>query len=155
VLFTDIVDSTTRTTAAGDETWRSVLDDHDRIAWETANRHRGTIVKSTGDGLLAHFDAPSHALAFAVDFRRALAGIGLCIRCGLHTGEIALRENGDIAGTAVNLAARVEQTADDGCIFVSSTVREMLLGGDLCFADRGEHRFKGFDSPWHLFALTE
>ncbi len=155
VVFTDIVDSTVRTAAVGDGQWRRLLDSHDRTAWELIDRHRGTIVKSTGDGLLARFDAPSHALEFSLEFRRALAELGIEIRCGLHTGEVEIRENGDIVGTAVNLAARVEQAADDGSILVSSTVRDLLLGGQPHFSDRGEFRLKGFDQPWHLFALTD
>jgi class 3 adenylate cyclase len=66
-----------------------------------------------------------------------------------------MREIGDISGTAVNLAARVEHAADDGIILVSSTVRDLLLGGPTHFSDRGEHSLKGFDRPWHLFALTD
>jgi class 3 adenylate cyclase/pimeloyl-ACP methyl ester carboxylesterase len=155
VIFTDIVASTSRSAAAGDGTWRRLLDSHDRIAWDAVDRHHGTIVKSTGDGLLARFDAPSDALDFCRDFRRAVAELGIEIRCGLHTGEVELRENGDLAGTAVNLAARVEQAADDGAILVSSTVRDLVLGGQARFSDRGEHRLKGFDQPWHLFALDE
>jgi class 3 adenylate cyclase len=115
----------------------------------------GTIVKSTGDGILARFDAPSQALEFAVDFRRALADLGIHIRCGVHTGEVELRENADVAGTAVNLAARVEQAADRGEILVSSTVRDLLLGGEMRFSDSGERSLKGFEHPWHLFALAE
>jgi len=155
VVFTDIVASTSRSATVGDEAWCNTLDSHDRIAWETADRHRGTIVKSTGDGLIARFDSPLHAVAFAHALRRDLAEIDLRIRCGVHTGEIELREAGDISGTAVNLAARVEQAADDGTIFVSSTVRDMLLGGDIQFEDRGEHVLKGFDSPWRLYALLD
>jgi class 3 adenylate cyclase len=155
VIFTDIVDSTIQTAAVGDGQWRRLLDSHDRISWELIDRHLGTIVKSTGDGVLARFDAPSLALEFAVDFRRALAELGIQIRCGLHTGEVEIRESGDIVGTAVNLAARVEHAADDGTIFVSSTVRDLMLGGQTQFSDRGEHNLHGFDQPWHLYALSE
>jgi class 3 adenylate cyclase len=92
---------------------------------------------------------------YAVDFRRALTEIDMQIRCGLHTGEVELRDSGDITGTAVNLAARVEQAADDGAILVSSTVRDIMLGSDLRFADAGEHLLKGFDGQWRLFAVDE
>jgi class 3 adenylate cyclase len=77
------------------------------------------------------------------------------MRCGVHTGEIELRVSGDITGVAVNLAARVEQAATDNGIFVSSTVRDLLLGGDTRFEDRGEHSLKGFDDPWRLFELID
>jgi DNA-binding SARP family transcriptional activator/class 3 adenylate cyclase len=154
IVFTDIIGSTAHGLSAGDEGWCDLLDSHDRIAWETANRHLGTIVKSTGDGLLARFDSPSDAVDFCRELRGALIGIGLRIRCGVHTGEIEMRESGDIAGMAVNLAARVEEAAHDGEVFVSSTVRDMLLGGETRFEDRGEHALKGFDSSWRLYALV-
>jgi class 3 adenylate cyclase len=155
VVFTDIVSSTSQTASAGDRSWGHVLDRHDQAAWDTAGRCQGTIVKTTGDGLLARFDAPSEAIEFATEFRRAVTEMDLRIRCGVHTGEVELRASGDIAGTAVNLAARIEHEADDGDIFVSSTVREMLLGGDLHFVDRGQRTLKGFDDVWHLFALAD
>lgn len=154
VVFTDIVGSTPGAAAAGDEAWHRLLDTHDRLAWETVDRNRGSIVKSTGDGVLARFDAPSSAVTFAVELQRALAAVGLQIRCGLHTGEVELRDNGDITGVAVNLAARVEQACEDGAIFVSSTVCDLLLGGGARFDDRGEHQLKGFDRPWRLFSLV-
>jgi class 3 adenylate cyclase/DNA-binding SARP family transcriptional activator len=154
IVFTDIIGSTAQGVSAGDAGWCDLLDSHDRIAWETADRHLGTIVKSTGDGLLARFDSPSQAVDFCAALRGGLIGIGLRIRCGVHTGEIEMRESGDIAGTAVNLAARVEEAASDGEVFVSSTVRDMLLGGETRFEDRGEHTLKGFDSPWRIYALV-
>ena len=72
----------------------------------------------------------------------------------LHTGDIELRDNGDITGIAANLAARVEQACDDGGIFVSSTVCDLMLGSDATFDDRGERTLKGFDQPWRLFSLV-
>jgi len=124
------------------------------IAWATVERHGGSLVKSTGDGILARFNAPSQALDFAVQFRDAVADLGLHVRCGIHTGEVEIRENGDITGTAVNLAARVQATADDDGLFVSSTVHDLLLGGGYHFDDRGPHELKGFEQPWRLYALT-
>ena len=58
----------------------------------------------------------------------------------LHAGEIELHADHDISGVAVNLAARVEAAADPGAIYVSSTVRDLLLGSGTMLADRGEHR---------------
>ena len=154
VLFTDIVESTHRAAEAGDDHWRRTLDSHDRIAWRTANERNGTLVKNTGDGLLLYFDSPGPALEFARDLRRRLLDISLPIRCGVHMGEIERRADGDITGVAVNLAARVEQAAEEGAIFVSSTVRDLMLGGDARFEDRGEHSLKGFDTPWRLYSLA-
>ena len=154
VVFTDIVGSTATTAAVGDAAWRAALDDHDRIAWPTSDRYGGTIVKSTGDGLLVRFSSPSDAIGFCRDLRVELAGIGLRIRAGIHAGEIEVRADRDITGIAVNLAARVEQSAPDDAIYVSSTVRDMLLGGDTRFEDKGLHALKGFDDPWKLYELA-
>ena len=151
IVFTDIVGSTATASAVGDAAWRRALDEHDRIAWSTTTSHAGTVVKSTGDGLLVRFDSPHTAIKFCGDLRRQLAEVGIRIRAGIHTGEIEVRANKDITGVAVNLAARVEQTAPEGTIYVSSTVRDMLLGGETIFEDRGEHTLKGFDQPWRLY----
>ncbi len=155
MVFTDIVESTQRTAEQGDEAWRHTLDSHDRIAWATAARHAGTIVNSTGDGVVVRFDGPSQALAFARDFRREVESAGVPTRCGMHAGDIEIRADGDVTGFAVNLAARVQNAADPGAIYVSSTVRELLLGSDTKFDDRGEHTLKGFDTPWRLYALAD
>ncbi len=155
VVFTDIVGSTAATIEAGDDGWREMLDRHDRLAFDICDHHGGEIVKSTGDGLLARFDVPTAGVSFARDFRRRVGDIGLAIRAGVHSGEIEVRSNRDIAGVAVNLAARVEQAAPDGAVFVSSTVRDMLLGSSIDFEDRGNHEFKGFSDSWHLYALAD
>jgi class 3 adenylate cyclase len=154
VLFTDIVGSTERAHAVGDEAWRLTLESHDRIAWKTIDANRGTVVKSTGDGFLVIFGNPSDAVACAAALRRELASIDVAIRGGLHAGELVMREDGDVSGLAVNLAARVTQVAPDDTIYVSSTVRDLLLGGHETFADRGEHALKGIDGSWRLYQLS-
>jgi class 3 adenylate cyclase/pimeloyl-ACP methyl ester carboxylesterase len=154
VLFTDIVDSTARSAGVGDAAWREMLDRHDRIAWQMAGRHAGKLVKNTGDGLLMTFTTPSEAVACATELVRELRRIGLGIRAGLHAGEIVVREDGDVTGLAVNLAARVQQAAPGGATWVSSTLRDLLLGGDWSFTERGEHALKGIDGAWRLYELA-
>jgi len=154
VVFTDLVNSTATTAAVGDHAWSKTLQEHDAIAWSMADRHGGTIIKSTGDGLLVLFDMPNEAITFCHEFRSGVEAEGLHIRAGIHSGEVELRPNGDITGYAVNLAARVEQAADDGTIWVSSTVRDMLMGGSHHFAERGEHTLKGFEDSWRLYELA-
>ena len=95
VLFTDIVDSTARSGEVGDTAWREMLDRHDRIAWQAADRHAGKLIKNTGDGLLMTFTTPSEAVACAADLVRDLGRVGLGVRAGLHAGEIVVREDGD------------------------------------------------------------
>ena len=154
VLFTDIVDSTRQSAAVGDAMWRGILDSHDRTARGLIDEHRGRVVKSTGDGLLAVFDTPSQGVECGLEICEALRGIGIDIRAGLHAGEIELHDDGDVSGVAVNLAARVEQHAADRELWASSTVRDLMLGGNTSFADQGEHELKGIDGNWRLFAVT-
>jgi len=151
VLFTDIVGSTARAAKVGDQAWRSMLESHDRTAWKTVDRHGGKLIKNTGDGLLVTFDSPSEAIRCVTELMRALAAEGLTIRAGLHAGEVEVREDGDVTGLCVNLAARVQGAASDGATYVSSTVHDLLLGGDLSFEDRGEHTLKGIDGAWRLY----
>jgi class 3 adenylate cyclase len=131
------------------------MEGHDRVAWRVVGAHRGKLIKNTGDGLLVTFDSPSEAIACTSELTRDLNGLGLTIRAGLHAGEIEVREDGDVAGLAVNLAARVEQAARDGAMYVSSTVRDLLLGGDHVFEDRGEHELKGIAGAWRLYELAD
>ena len=153
VLFTDIVGSTKSSAALGDNAWRAILDQHDVIARKIVEKHGGRVVKSTGDGLLVVFDVPSHGVDCGLELCRALATIDVPIRAGVHAGEIEVHDDGDISGIAVNLAARVEQAAADGELWVSSTVRDMMLGGAAGFDERGEHVLKGIDGSWKLFAV--
>lgn len=154
VLFTDIVDSTGQSSAAGDRRWREILDSHDRITRSLVDEQGGRVVKSTGDGLLALFPMPSQGVECARAMLTQLDGIGLAIRAGLHAGELEVREDGDISGLAVNLAARVEQAASDGELWVSSTIRDMTLGGATTFTDEGEHQLKGIEGDWRLFSAS-
>ena len=154
VLFTDIVDSTRQSSAVGDLRWRDTLDGHDRITRSLVDEHGGRVVKSTGDGLLALFPMPSQGVECALGMLTQLDGIGLGIRAGLHAGELEAREDGDISGLAVNLAARVEQSAGDGELWVSSAIRDMTLGGNADFTDEGTHELKGIEGEWRLFSAV-
>ena len=153
VLFTDIVDSTRQSSSMGDAAWHALIDQHDRLARKIVDQHGGRVVKSTGDGLLAVFDVPSEGVSCGVALCRELRNLGVDIRAGVHAGEIEVRDDFDVSGIAVNLAARVEQAAADGELWASSTVRDMMLGGSATFADRGEHTLKGIDGVWRLFAV--
>jgi class 3 adenylate cyclase len=121
VLFTDIVDSTRSAAAMGDQRWRRMLDDHDDLAQQLIGKHRGNLVKSTGDGILATFDGPGRAVRCALAFGSAAKQIGLPVRAGLHTGEIEIRGK-DIGGIAVNAASRVMSHSGADEVLVSRVV---------------------------------
>jgi hypothetical protein len=106
VVFTDIVESTARAARVGDTAWLSVLERHDQLSRQHADRFGGRIVKSTGDGLLATFDGPARAVGFALAMRDGVKAFALTIRAGVHTGEVELRDQ-DIGGLGVHIAARI------------------------------------------------
>ncbi len=152
VLFTDIVDSTRRAADLGDRRWRDLLETHDRLVRERLARFRGDEVKSLGDGFLASFDGPGRAIAAACSIRDALGQLGLEVRSGLHTGECE-RLDGDLGGLAVNIGARVGALARPGEVLVSSTVKDLVAGSGVAFAERGEHELRGVPGRWRLFAV--
>jgi pimeloyl-ACP methyl ester carboxylesterase len=153
VLFTDIVDSTRSAAAIGDQAWRRLLDSHDRLAIQTVANHRGILVKSTGDGILATFDGPGRAVRCALAFGAAAKQIGLPTRAGLHTGEIEIRGR-DISGVAVHAAARVMALSQRDEVLVSRVVTDLVAGAGLKFAERGPHELKGLPGRWDLFAAS-
>ncbi len=153
ILFTDIVDSTGRAAAMGDRAWRSLLDRHDEMARTEVDRWHGHLVKGTGDGILATFDAPTRALQCAFRLRDALAGLGLQIRAGIHTGEVEVRET-DIGGIGVHIAARALETAGEGQVVVTRTVRDLATGTDLAFEALGSVRLRGIPGQWDLFQAS-
>jgi len=152
VLFTDIVASTEQLAAIGDEAWRRVLDGHDDAVDRAVAAHRGRVVKTTGDGILATFDGPARAVRCADAIRNALAERGLVVRSGLHTGEIELRHD-DVAGIAVHIASRVASLAQPGEILVSRTVVDLTAGSGITFDARGDHQLKGVPGTWPIFAV--
>ena len=108
--------------------------------------HHGRVVKTTGDGILVEFSSPIEAVRCAVEVQQALAARpsqALQLRIGINLGDIILDEDGDIYGDGVNVAARLEQIAEPGAIWVSGKVYEEVRDKlSYTFADRGEQRVK-------------
>ena len=154
VMFTDIVDSTRSAAEMGDQKWSRLLDSHDRIAKHAVEKHRGKLIKTTGDGVLATFDGPGRAVRCALAIETAGEQIGLPLRAGLHTGEIELRGR-DVGGIAVHAAARVMAHCAPGEVLVSRVVTDLVAGAGLKFAERGSHELKGLPGRWDLFAASQ
>jgi class 3 adenylate cyclase len=100
--------------------------------------------------MLATFDGPGRGIRCAAALRDELAGIGVQIRAGLHTGEVELRD-GDVGGIAVHIAARVMAAAQPGDILASRTVRDLVVGSDIALHDHGTRPLKGVEGTWQLF----
>jgi class 3 adenylate cyclase len=151
VLFTDIVDSTRHAAEIGDRRWRDLLDNHDALVRRQIERFRGRTVKGTGDGVLATFDGPARAIRCACAIVEGARQLGVELRAGLHTGECEVRGD-DLGGIAVHIGARVAAMAAPGEVLASSTVKDLVAGSGLRFADRGTRVLKGVPGEWQLYA---
>ncbi len=154
VMFTDIVDSTKRASAMGDKAWRALLDAQNDVLRRELARSRGLEIKTLGDGMLATFDGPARAIRCARAMTEAVRALGIDIRVGLHTGEVELVGD-DVAGIAVHIAARVGALAGPAEVLVSGTVKDLVAGSGITFANRGEHVLKGIPDQWRIFAVTD
>jgi class 3 adenylate cyclase len=152
VLFTDIVDSTAQAAAVGDTRWREIRSQHDQIVRSQLARYRGREIKTMGDGFLATFDGPARGIHAAQSIAGAMRPLGIEVRAGLHTGEIAL-EGDDVSGLGVAIGARVGAKAGPSEVLVSQTVKDLVAGSGLTFADAGEHELKGVPERWHLYRV--
>jgi pimeloyl-ACP methyl ester carboxylesterase len=141
VMFSDIVDSTSRAAALGDRRWRALLESLEGLVTRHLTSHRGRAVKTMGDGFLATTIREVTREQF-----------GLEVRSGLHTGEIELMGS-DVGGIAVHIGARILATADPGEVLVSGTVKDLVVGSEIPFEDRGEHDLRGVPGSWRLWAV--
>jgi len=153
VLFTDLVGSTARAASAGDRAWAELLERHHDAVRGAVAAHGGETVKTLGDGVLALFTGPAQGVRCAQRVVHDAEGLGLEVRTGLHTGEVE-RAGDDVAGLAVHLAARIMGLAQAGEILASRTVRDLVIGSELHFTDRGEHELKGIPDRWAVYAAT-
>jgi class 3 adenylate cyclase len=153
VMFTDIVDSTAQSAELGDQAWGKLQDAHDAVVRAQLARFNGREIRKMGDGFLATFDGPGRAVRCAQAISESVKPLGIEIRAGLHAGEIELVD-GDIAGIAVAIGARVGAIAGASEVLVSSTVRDLIAGSSIELEDRGTHTLKGVPGEWQLFAVA-
>jgi class 3 adenylate cyclase len=155
IVFSDIENSTSRSTDLGDAAWMEVLNVHNAIIRRQVARFRGNEVKSQGDGFMLVFGSARAAVDAMIETQRALESwarsqptSAVRVRVGIHTGE-AIRLNDDFFGKHVNVAARVANSARGGEILVSSLVREIVEArGDLMFGEPRTVSLKGLPGDW-------
>ena len=153
IMFTDIVDSTRLATELGDAKWTQLRATHNEVVRHELAASRGREIDNAGDGFCASFDGPARAIRCAGAIRAGIERIGLKLRIGLHTGECVLEPN-RVSGVALHLAARVAAKAGAGEVVVSRTVKDLVAGAGIVFADLGAHQLKGFNDPWQLYRVV-
>jgi adenylate cyclase len=127
-------------------------------AEELVRQHRGRIANTAGDSILAEFSSAVEAVncAMALQSMPTQQGLGteLRARIGIHLGDV-LERNGDLFGTAVNIAARLEDIAEPGVIVVSSAIRDATAGKlPASFVDLGVKTLKNIEEPVRVYALS-
>ena len=159
-LFTDI-ESSTSMWEAQPEQMAQAVGRHDALLREAVQRHRGRVVKSTGDGIYAVFETPADGLAAIIDIQLALldpaatAGVALRVRSGLHTGPVQARDN-DYFGSTVNRAARIMNAAHGGQILVSQAIADNVadaLPAGVSLKGLGAVRLKGLAASEAVFQV--
>jgi class 3 adenylate cyclase len=154
VLFTDLVGSTERATALGDEAWAALLGRHDVAVRAELARFGGEEIDTAGDGFLALFDGPARAIRCGLAVRDSLRLLDLEVRAGVHTGEVERRAGEKPRGIAVHVGARVMALGSAGDVLVSSTTHDLVAGSGLEFEYRGEHELKGLEGRRRVYAVT-
>jgi class 3 adenylate cyclase len=152
VLFTDIVGSTLCAAKLGDRRWRRLLQAHDMSVRSHVAKYGGEVLKSMGDGYLVSFSRPACAIHCGRAVGHDAKQLGLRVRAGVHIGECE-RIGADLAGIALHIGARVMAKAAAGEVLATGVVRDLVVGSDIEFRDRGVHELKGVPGKWTLHAV--
>jgi class 3 adenylate cyclase len=153
VLFTDIVESTSRNAELGDRAWRELLEQHHSAVRRRLVEFRGQELDTAGDGFFAAFDGPGRAIKCAQAILGDLHALGLEVRAGLHTGEFE-RLDAKLTGISAPIGARIAGFARGGEVLVSGTTKDLVAGSDIRFEDRGTHQLKGVPGEWRLYSVV-
>jgi adenylate cyclase len=151
-MFTDVVSSTALTQRVGDHAAQQVVEAHDAAVRDALEDNNGVEVKHTGDGIMAAFDSATDAARAAQLLASRLGDEGVGVRVGLNAGE-PIERDGDLFGTAVQLAARVSDAAGDGQVLATQVVRDLTAGKGLVWSPQRDIEAKGFDEPITVYGL--
>jgi class 3 adenylate cyclase/alpha-beta hydrolase superfamily lysophospholipase len=153
VMFTDIVGSTAKAAELGDRQWADLVSRHHALVRRQLDLFRGTELDTAGDGFLATFDGPIRAIRCARAITQLVQELGIEVRAGVHTGECE-RVGAKLSGLAVNIGARVAAEAGPSEVLVSSTVKDLVVGSEIEFEERGQYVLKGIPGSWTLYRLV-
>lgn len=160
IMFTDLVDSTTITTAIGDARAQEYLRRHNAMLREEFATYSGLEVKGQGDGFMVVFTSARQAVRCAIAIQRKLATYNaagpehpIVVRMGLNLGEV-ISEGDDFFGTAVILAARISAEARGEEIYASALLRRILeASGEFALQSLGTRALKGFPEEQEIFLV--
>src|SRR5262249_43903209 len=114
----------------------------------------GKNIKRTESRYLATFQGPTRAIQCAMAIRHRMREIGLGIRAAIHIGECEKRAD-DLRGPAIRLASRLVELAEEGDIIASRTVRDLVVGSEFTFEERGDVELTDVPGTWQLYSVSE
>jgi pimeloyl-ACP methyl ester carboxylesterase/DNA-binding CsgD family transcriptional regulator len=151
VLCTNVAQAGAHAMWLGDKRWNELVDRHHGVVRKALARYSGHEIEAGDRGMTAVFDGTARAIRCALDVRDELLNLGLRIQAGLHSGECEIGD-GRPRGAALHVASSVMEAAKPGEVLVSGTVKDLVVGSGLEFADRGSREFAGLPGSWSLFA---
>jgi pimeloyl-ACP methyl ester carboxylesterase/DNA-binding CsgD family transcriptional regulator len=151
VLCTNVPQSGAHAVWLGDKRWNQLVDSHHSVVRKALKRYSGREIEAGERGITAVFDGTARAVRCALEIRDELLLLGLRIRAGLHAGECEIGD-GRPRGVPLHVASSVMETAQPGQVLVSGTVKDLVVGSGLEFADRGVRVFAGIPGSWSLYS---
>ena len=151
VLCTEVAQAGAHALWLGDKRWTQLVDRHHAVVRKALTRYRGREIEAGERGVTAVFDGTARAIRCALEVRDELLELGLRIRAGVHAGECEVA-GGRPRGVALHIAAGVMGAGQPDEVLVSGTVKDLVVGSGLEFADRGSREFPGVQGSWSLFA---
>jgi len=151
VLATEVAQAGAHAVFLGDRRWHDLVDRHHAVVRKALVRYHGREIDAGERGITAVFDGTARAVRCAIDVRDELLHLGLRIRAGVHAGECEMKD-GRPRGVALHVASSVMEFAQPGEVLVSGTVKDLVVGSGLEFADRGVRVFSGIPGSWSLYS---
>ncbi len=153
VMSVSFADADAETERRGHEEWAGMVERSRSFVHRQLEVFKGRVISVGDDETLAAFDGPARAIRCAISIAEAAGRSGVSIRTGLHTGECDVVGEA-YSGFAVELAKKIAADSGDGNILVSRTVKDLVAGSGLAFAEIGNRSFDGVDGEWRLFAVN-
>jgi pimeloyl-ACP methyl ester carboxylesterase/DNA-binding CsgD family transcriptional regulator len=151
VLCTNVTQAGAHAVWLGDKRWNQLVDQHHSVVRKARAGYSGREIVAGERGITAVFDGTARAIRCALDVRDQLLDLGLRIQAGVHAGECEIGD-GRPRGPALRVASSVMGVAKPGEVLVSGTVKDLVVGSGLEFANRGSREFAGLPGSWNLFA---
>jgi class 3 adenylate cyclase len=153
LMFSDVEGSTQISESIGDADWASLIGGHLASVRTSVEDHRGTLIKTLGDGAMAAFGSVGDALESALEIRRLMVEAPFNIRIGLHTGD-AIHADGDYIGITVNKAARIASAAEAGEVLISSVTAEVASDRGFVLGSSRTVKLKGLAGTHRVIQLA-